>query len=145
MAKSTDASTKTPGTAVENVDDVVRIWLGNRAAIEVVEDTEAAAKLTKKEIEQGGVPTQRRPIPVKKAATFVRLVPGTKLFDGIRDVLALWPNVSDAPAPAWVASTDPRYAELLAEHFAGEGHTVEVREPENPDEAHGPYVTSDGK
>lgn len=119
---------------------VTRVWLGNRATIELVDDLDAAAKMTAAELAAGGVPKIRRPIPIKKNSTYIGLPEGTKLFDGIRDIVALWPNMSDDPAPAWVASTDPRYAELLAEHWGG----VEVREPENPDVMHGPYQADEG-
>jgi hypothetical protein len=123
---------------------VTRVWLGNRATIEVVADHDAAVKMTAKENAQNGYPTRRRPVPVKKNSTYFGLPEGTKLFDGIRDILATWPNVSDAPAPAWAASwPDPQYAELIAAHFAGEGHDVEVRQPENPDVMHGPYVVEE--
>lgn len=130
MAKATDKTDEQPKT---------RVWLGNRSAIEIVDDAKAAAKMTADEIAEHGIRKTRRRIPVAKAATFIAVEPGLKLFDQIRDITKLWPNVSDADAPAWIASTDSRLAELLAEHYGG----IEVREPENPDEMHGPYVVDD--
>lgn len=139
MPKSRD----TAPTEAAEAPPRTRVWLGNRAAIEVVEDHAAAAKMTERELAETGVPKLRRPIPVAKAATFVNVEPGLKLFDAIRDITKMWPHVSDAEAPAWVASTDRRLAELLAEHYGSGGHEVEVREPESPDEMHGPYVVDD--
>lgn len=132
------ASTDKAAAAAEQPQ--IRVWLGNRAAIELVEDTDARAGMSAEEIREQGVPKTRRPIPVSKTATFLALEPGLALFDRIRDITRLWPHMSDAAAPAWVASTDRRTAELLAEHYGG----IEVREPENPDEMHGPYVVDGG-
>lgn len=97
----------------------VRVWLGNRAPIEEIDG-------------------ERRPIPVPKTCTFVAPVP-EGLLDQARDITALWPHVSDDPAPAWVASTRPELAALLSSHWDG----IEVREPENPDVMHGPYKVVD--
>jgi hypothetical protein len=40
----------------------------------------------------------------------------------------VWANHSDDEAPAWVASTDPRLAELLAEHYGCEVRDYEPSE-----------------
>lgn len=119
----------------------VRVWLGNRAAIEVLEDADAAAKMTAKELAGNGIPRVRRPIPVSKACSFYAVADGVRLLDAAREITgAFWPNVSDAETPAWVASTNPALAAILAEHWGG----IEIRQPENPDEMHGPYRV-DGK
>ncbi len=103
----------------------VKVWLGNRAPIEVVGD---------------GDEKTRRKIPVPKACTYVALEP-QGLLEQAGHVKALWPHVSDAEAPAWVASTSRRLAELISDAYGG----VEVREPENPDEMHGPYRVAEPK
>lgn len=113
------------------IEDPTKVWLGNRAAIEVVDDPGAPAS------EDGSPARTRRPIPVAKACSVFVARPGLKLFQTGREITeGFWPNVSDDEAPAWVASTDPKLAELLSEHWGG----IEVREPENPDVLHGPYV-----
>jgi hypothetical protein len=125
--------------ATDQAAEQVKVWLGNRAPVEVVDDLDAAGKMSAAQLAEQGTPRIRRAIPVKKAATYLAVEPGLRLFDAIRDITKLWPHMSDAAAPAWVASTNPRLAELLAEHW----DDIEVREPENPDEQHGPYVLDD--
>lgn len=99
----------------------VKVWLGNRAPIEEVDG-------------------HRRPIPVRKACTYFAPVPDG-LLDQALEVRALWPHVSDDPAPKWVASTRPELASMISEHFGG----IEIREPEDPDVMHGPYKVTDKK
>lgn len=61
----------------------------------------------------------------KRCTTVV--IPGTTgLIGALTDITAatgIWANHSGADAPAWVASTNPRLAEVLAEHYG-----CEVRE-----------------
>lgn len=116
---SADAETRPP----------VKVWLGNRAPIEEIQV----------EVD-GKVETQRRPIPVPKACTFVNLDP-EGLLEQANDVRALWPHVSDDLTPVWVASTSPKLAELLSATYGG----IEIREPEDPDVQHGPYKVVEPK
>jgi hypothetical protein len=104
--------------------DRVVVYLGNRAAIEAVEDpddVEAAAA------EKRAVNRIRTPLKGKRCTTVV-LAPGTKLMDAAYQIThaerGVWASHSDADTPAWVASTDPALAKLLADHYG-----VEVREP----------------
>lgn len=114
----------------------VRVWLGNRAAIEQIPDQAKIAKMSDAELAVQGEPLLRRPIPVAKACTFFRVRPDATMLDGVQEVVRAWPHVSDAQAPAWVASTDDTYAQMISEHFGG----IEIRDPEDPDVDHGPYV-----
>lgn len=100
-------------------DPPVKLWLGNRAAIEEI----------------GG---ERRKINVSKACTYVTLQPEGLLEQAVH-VRALWQHVSDAPGPAWVASTSQQLAELISQAYGG----IEIRQPENPDEMHGPYTVDE--
>ncbi|GLY08261.1 hypothetical protein [Actinoplanes sp. NBRC 101535] len=133
------ASTSTSATSKDSPEPSpdVRVWLGNRQAVEEVTDHERLAAMTDTELAQQGEPKVRRAIPMKKACTFLNIPGGTPLLEGVGTVVKAWPHMSDASAPAWVASTSGAYASLLAEHFGG----VEVREPEDPDVMHGPYTT----
>jgi len=92
------------------------VYLGNRKAIEVVDDPDNA----------GG--KIRRPLP-GKLRTKVVLPLGTKLMEAAQEITGgrgVWGAHSDADAPAWVASTDANLAQLLASHWG-----CELREPED--------------
>lgn len=109
--------------------DQVIVYLGNRAAIEAVEDpddVDAAAA-------DGRAANRiRTPLEGNRCTTVV-LAPGTKIMDAAYQITnptrGVWASHSDADAPAWVASTDPSLAQLLANHYG-----VELRDP-NPDDA----------
>lgn len=90
------------------------VYLGNRDAIEVV---------------RGPDDTQERQALPGKRCTTVVLAPGLPLLAAAHDIThpdaGLWAAHSNAAAPAWVASTDPALARLLADHWG-----CELREPE---------------
>jgi hypothetical protein len=115
--------------ASTDTDDRVVVYLGNRKAIEVVEDPDdlnAAA--------EGRAPNRiRRALPRGKRCTTISLAPGLPLLDAVTDITqahrGVWQAHSDADTPAWVASTDPALAQFLAAHWK-----CELRDPE-PDHA----------
>lgn len=119
-------STKTEaGTAEAPADDRTIVYLGNRKAIESVEDpndVEAAGQ------EERAVTRMRASLPGKRCTTVI-LAPGTRVMDAAYEIThptrGVWQAHSDADAPAWVASTDPTLAQLLAAHWG-----CELREPE---------------
>jgi hypothetical protein len=90
------------------------VYLGNRSAVDVVSGT-------------------RIPLPGKRCTT-VRIPPGTSLLQAAYDVThsthGVWQAHSDADRPAWVASTDPALAQMLAAHFR-----CELRDPQPDEEA----------
>ncbi|GGK61474.1 hypothetical protein Sme01_03180 [Sphaerisporangium melleum] len=89
------------------------VWLGNRKAVEVTRKSDGSA--------------ERRPLKGKRCTT-VSPPEGQPIgdtFTAITGAGGLWPYHSDAPAPAWVASTDPALAQLLASHYG-----CELRDPE---------------
>ncbi len=85
--------------------------------------------------EERAVNRIRTPLPGKRCTT-VTLAPGTRIMDAAYEIThvtrGVWQAHSDADAPAWVASTDPALAQLLAAHYG-----CELRDPE-PDA--GPVV-----
>lgn len=77
------------------------VYLGNRDAIQILDG-------------------ERTPIvgAPHKNCTVVRVAADTGLFDAATEITRdVWLAHSDAPAPAWVASTDPALAQLLADHW----------------------------
>lgn len=89
------------------------VWLGNRKAVEVTRNDDGSQK--------------RTPLPGKRCTT-VSPPDGQPLgetFTAITGPGGLWLHHSDAPAPSWVASTDPNLANLLAAHYG-----CDVRDPE---------------
>ncbi len=115
-------------TVDEPAADRVIVYLGNRAAVESVEDPDdvdtAAA-------EERAVNRVRTPLEGKRCTT-VTLAPGLKIMDAAFEIThpsrGVWSAHSDADAPAWVASTDPALAQLLAAHYG-----CELRDPEPDD------------
>lgn len=102
MAKQT--TEETPAEQPRTV-----VYLGNRNAVIVADDG------------------SRTPHPGKWCTTIV-LAAGLTLMDAARDITSaqgVWAAHSDATSPAWVASTDPALAQLLAAHYK-----CAVREPE---------------
>lgn len=97
------------------------VYLGNRNAVEVVEDPTLDSEQPGHRI--------RRPLPKAKRCTTVTLAPGLGLMEAAYDLThttrGVWQAHSDAPTPAWVASTDPVLAQLLASHWG-----CELRDPE---------------
>lgn len=94
------------------------VYLGNRAAVEVVETDNGDR--------------ERRELPKGKRCTTVLLAPGLGLMEAAYELThvtrGVWQAHSNADAPAWVASTDPALASLLASHWK-----CELREPQPAD------------
>lgn len=118
------------------MSDETVVYLGNRAAIEVLNDPEDSYEQAA--AEGRAVRTVRRPIdgaPRKNCTTF-RIPADMTLAEAFLDITTRsWPRHSDASAPAWVASTDPGLAQLLAAQWK-----CEIREP---DPAHEPSTRGD--
>jgi hypothetical protein len=89
------------------------VWLGNRKAVEVTRDAKGK--------------TQRTPLPGKRVTTATPPEDHTlaETFTAITAAGGMWDHHSDAP-PAWVASTDPALAAVLAAHYG-----CELRDPEH--------------
>lgn len=109
--------------------DGIVVWLGNRQAIEVIphpdEQVRAAAAADAQPI-----PTIRRALPGNLCTTF-HAAPDLGVFGVARDITTaggVWSSHSDDDAPAWVASTNPLVAQILADHYG-----CELRDP-NPDD-----------
>ncbi len=106
-------------------DDRVIVYLGNRQAIEAVEDPDDVEAADR---EERAVNRLRTPLPGKRCTTVI-LAPGIKIMDAAYEIThqsrGVWQAHSDAEGPAWVASTDPALAQLLAAHYG-----CELREPE---------------
>ncbi len=108
------------------------VYLGNRAAVEVLPDPDD--DITDAIAEERPLRTLRRPIAraPRKNCTTVRIPDGMPLMEGIGEVIRTWGRHSNDPAPAWVASTNPSVSALLGEHWQ-----AEIREPEPDHEASG--------
>lgn len=118
MAKDTSAGATT-GAPARTI-----VYLGNRNGIEVLPDPDKS---------DGSTIRQKISKTAKKRCTTVVLAPGTTLLEAAVQITdparGVWRSHSDDPAPAWVASTDPALAQLLAAQYG-----CEVRDPE-PDES----------
>lgn len=101
------------------------VYLGNRNAVEVIDDPDDGAIA---HAEDRAVRKTRRPAPGKRCTT-VQPPDGMALVDVLYDIVlpgrGIWAAHSDDPAPAWVASTDPALAQVLAAHY-----DCELRQPE---------------
>jgi len=100
------------------------VYLGNRDAVEIVDDPDHT----------GGdpVPKIRRPAPGKRCTTVI-VAPGLSLMEALVDITharGVWAAHSDG-VPAWVASTDPALAQVLAAHYRCE---LRDPQPDNPTE-----------
>ncbi|MUN41419.1 hypothetical protein [Actinomadura litoris] len=96
-------------------DEQTTVYLGNRDAVEVTHDDHGRET--------------RTPLPGNRCTT-VQPPAGTSMAEIFATITAprgVWAYHSDS-APAWVASTDPALAQLLAAHYG-----CEVRDPE-PDQ-----------
>lgn len=94
------------------------IYLGNRAAIEVVEAEGTDGKPVR----------ERRELPGKRV-TIVRPPDGLTFRELLHDLThpdGIWANHSDAETPAWVACADPDLGSRLAALFGCEHREVEV-------------------
>lgn len=107
--------------AEETRDDGVIVCLGNRAGIENIPDPDDSEEQA---ADEGRARNKiRRPLPEGKLCTTANLPEGTPLVEALTIITAgngVWANHSDDPAPAWVASTSPRLAEVLGEHYGCE-------------------------
>lgn len=96
-------------------EESVIVYLGNREAIEVLEDPETGDKI-------------RTALPGKRCTT-VNLAPGISILEAANALThpegGVWQAHSDATGPAWVASTNPALAQLMAAHWG-----CELREPD---------------
>lgn len=95
----------------ENASPTI-VYLGNRDAVEVHRE---------------GRREVRTPLPPGRRCTTVAPPAGTPLAEVFTTITApggVWAYHSDG-APAWVASTDPALAQLLAAHYG-----CQVRDPE---------------
>lgn len=121
-------TTRAPAADEQADDTPTIVYLGNRAAVESVEDPDDVEAAT---AEERAVNRIRTPLDGKRCTTIV-VAPGTTLMDAAYQIThfsrGVWTSHSDAEAPAWVASTDPALAQLLADHYR-----CELREPD-PDQ-----------
>lgn len=96
------------------------VYLGNRNGIEVLPDP------TK---DDGSTIRQKISRTPKKRATKVVLARGISLLEAAVQITdphrGVWRSHSDDEKPAWVASTDPALAQLLAAQYG-----CEVRDPD---------------
>lgn len=101
------------------------VYLGNRNAVDRPEDP-ADIDVANAE---GRAPNRLRLPVAGKRCTTVHLAPGMTLLEAAHDIThstrGVWQAHSDAATPAWVASTDPTLAQLLASHWQ-----CELRDPE---------------
>lgn len=112
-------------TTGAEADGPTVVYLGNRKAIELVDDpddqTAAAA-------EDRPANKARSRLPGNLCTTVV-LPAGLSLLEAAYDLThatrGVWVSHSDAGSPAWVASTDPALAKLLADHWG-----CDLRDPE---------------
>lgn len=87
------------------------VYLGNRKAVQV--------------LRTGDGETVREPVSGKRCTTVVVRDDAT-LMEGVTEIQALWRHMSDADQPAWVATNNAAYAQLLAAQWPG----IEIRDPE---------------
>lgn len=93
------------------------VYLGNRNAVDNLEDPETGERV-------------RTPMPGKLRTT-VALPAEWTLMQCAQEITGgngVWAKHSDDPAPAWVASTDPQLAQLLATNYGCELRDVETGE-----------------
>lgn len=89
------------------------VWLGNRKAVQVTRDDSGAE--TRKALRGKRCTTVHPPDSHRLS----------EVFTAITAAGGVWAAHSDADAPAWVASTNPQLAALLADHYG-----CPVREPD---------------
>jgi hypothetical protein len=114
------------------------VFLGNRGAVDTITDEKKLAKMSPEQIAEQGIPRKQIPIPVPKACTRVNIEPGLKLLDAAATITGpdrIWARCSTDEAPAWVASSDPMLARVLADHYGCELREVELD--------HGDYQVAD--
>ncbi len=96
------------------------VYLGNRNGIEVLPDPDK---------DDGSTIRQKIAAGPKKRCTTIVLAPGITLLEAAVQITdtarGVWQAHSDDDKPAWVASTDPALAQLLAAQYG-----CEVRDPE---------------
>lgn len=105
-------------------NDHTIVYLGNRKAVEVLDDPDDIDTAASEERAPNKV---RAKLPGKRCTTVV-FPAGTTLMQAVNDLTTpngVWAAHSDASAPAWVASNDPTLAKFLADHWGSE-----LREPD---------------
>jgi hypothetical protein len=111
----------TKSTTAEETPDQTVVYLGNRNAIQIIENPDDPSDFTREAIK--GAP--------KKNMTAVTLAPGLSLLQAAVQITdparGVWQAHSDDEAPAWVASTDAGLARVLSDHWGG----IEIREPDH--------------
>ncbi|WP_433329979.1 hypothetical protein [Spirillospora sp. CA-294931] len=100
--------------------DKTIVYLGNRAAIETSHDA------TGREVRRALSPGKRRTTVEPPSGA-----PLAEVFTAITASGGVWAYHSSEP-PAWVASTDPALAQLLAAHY---GCELRAPEPHHGDDA----------
>lgn len=107
-----------------STSDYTVVYLGNRKAVEVLDDPNDLAAATAEDRAPAKI---RAELPGKRATTVV-IPAGTSLMDAAREIThstaGVWQAHSDADSPAWVASTNPELAKLLSTHWG-----CELRDP----------------
>lgn len=109
------------------------VWLGNHNAVERPHDP---GDIEAAQAEQRPVKQLTNNLPGKRATYFVvpaEVRPGEPMTLGEAFTTLIHPKVwwshSDDDAPAWVASSDPLFGQLLAEHWRCE---LRQPDPDNP-------------
>lgn len=100
------------------------VALGNRAAVEVIRGQDDAGNPTENRRTITGAP--------RKNKTEIRIRPDANLLEAVTEVVALWKYHSDDTSPAWVASTNPQLAQMLAAQWS-----CEIRDYEPDHDASG--------
>lgn len=119
-------SNQAAAAQAENTTDRVTVYLGNRDAVEDIEDPadiEAAAR-------DNRAPNRvRRALPGKRCTT-VTFPAGTRLVEAVYQIThptnGVFAAHSNAEAPAWVAATNPVWAQLLAATYGCEVREVDT-------------------
>jgi hypothetical protein len=112
------------------------VYLGNREALEVVDDP---ADLDAAAAEGRSANKVRSPIPGKQCTT-IRIPAGVSLAQAFTDITSpggVWAAHSNAAGPAWVATDNEALSYLLSAHYK-----CERREP---DPTHQPSTETGGE
>lgn len=95
------------------------VYLGNRAAVQAEPETDPEVIAA----HDGDPPRRRTAMPLGKRCTTAQIPDGVSLVEALTTITSahgVWANHSDADSPAWVASTDPALADVLASHYGCE-------------------------
>jgi hypothetical protein len=110
----------TPPEAADTEREPTYVRLGNREPIEILEDPDD--DLDAAIAENRAVRKVRAPIGEAGAKTYSEFTPAAgetlaESFGNLTNARGGWAAHSNMEAPAWVASTDPMLAQLLAAHW----------------------------